>query len=125
LDLDKMAFDPRMRILRATAAQYEAPVTTMLLGRAFAFVGVPAEIFVDYQIDIRNRVTGVPVLFAGYTNAVLGYVPSIRAAVDGGYGANQLGAYLEIGAGNRFLDTAVIQLATWTGKLKSAPEEVR
>jgi len=43
LDLDKMAFDPRMRILRATAAQYEAPVTTMLLGRAFAFVGVPEE----------------------------------------------------------------------------------
>jgi len=65
LDLDKMAFDPRMRILPATAGQYEAPVTTMLPRRAFAFVGVPTEIFVDDQIDIRVRVTGVPVLSAG------------------------------------------------------------
>lgn len=125
VDLEKMAFDPKMRLLRATAPSYQAPVTMLLVGRAFAFAGVPAEIFVDYQIDIRNRVSEVPVLFAGYTNAVLGYVPTMRGAVDGGYGANQLGAYLEVGAGNRFIDTAVVQLALWLGKLQSAPQTPR
>jgi hypothetical protein len=113
--------DMRNRLRRATAGPYQATVTTLLVGREFAFVGVPAEIFVDYQIDIRNRVRDFPVLFGGYTNGNLGYVPTIKAAVDGGYGANQLGAFIEVGAGNRMIDAAVIRLGYWTGKLRNRP----
>jgi hypothetical protein len=55
----------------------------------------------------------------------LGYVPTIKAAVDGGYGANQLGAFLPVGAGSRMVDTAIVRLGYWTGKLKTqaAPAE--
>jgi neutral ceramidase len=80
---------------------------------------VPAEIFTDYQIDLRERVRDFPILFGGYTNGSLGYIPTIKAAVDGGYGANQIGAFLEVGAGSRMIDKAVIQLGYWTGKLKT------
>jgi hypothetical protein len=47
-----------MRIARATARPYKAAVTTLLVGYVLKFTGVPAEIFVDYQIHIRERVGG-------------------------------------------------------------------
>src|SRR5262249_47774995 len=122
---DQLSFDARNRIARATAASYEGPVTTLLVGREFAFVGVPAEIFVDFQIDIRSRIRDFPVFFGGYTNGNLGYVPTIKAAADGGYGASQLGAFIEVGAGNRMIDTAVIRLGYWTGKLQDRPAPAR
>jgi hypothetical protein len=117
----QLTADSRMRLERATKGPYKAQVTTLLLGREFAFVGVPAEIFVDYQMDIRARVPEVPVLFGGYTNGSLGYIPTIRGAVDGGYGASQLGAFLAVGAGNRMIDAAIIRLGHWTGKLRAQP----
>ncbi len=117
----QLSDDSRMRLERAARGPYQAQVTTFLLGREFAFIGVPAEIFVDYQIDSRARVPDFPVLFGGYTNGSLGYVPTIKAAVDGGYGANQLGAFLPVGAGSRMVNTAIIRLGYWTGKLKAQP----
>ncbi len=116
--LSQLSFDTKNRIERATKTSYDAQVTTLLVGREFAFVGVPAEIFVDYQIDIRSRVREFPVFFGGYTNGNLGYVPTIKAAVDGGYGANQIGAFIAVGAGNRMIDAAIVRLGHWTGKLK-------
>jgi neutral ceramidase len=120
-DPQHLTLSARLHIEAATRGPYEAPVTTMLLGREFAYVGVPCEIFVDFQIDMRERMRDFPIIFAGYTNKNLGYVPTIKAAVDGGYGASQIGSYLEVGAGNRMIDTAIVRLATWTGKLRPKP----
>jgi neutral ceramidase len=72
-------------------------------------------------MNIRERVRDFPIIFGGYTNKNLGYVPTIKAAVDGGYGASQIGSYLEVGAGNRMIDTAIVRLANWTGKLRPKP----
>ncbi len=112
----------KKRIERMFKSTFPAPVTVMLLNRDFAFVGVPAEIFVDYQIEVRERVKDFPVFFAGYTNGNLAYVPTIKAAVDGGYGASEMGSIIEVGAGDRMIDKAVIQLGYWTGRLKSKPD---
>ena len=120
-DPQHLTLSGRLHIEAATRGPYEAPVTTMLLGREFAYVGVPCEIFVDFQMNIRERVPDFPIIFGGYTNKNLGYVPTIKAAVDGGYGASQIGSYLEVGAGNRMIDTAIIRLATWTGRLHPKP----
>jgi neutral ceramidase len=122
-DPQHLTLSGRLHIEAATRGPYEAPVTTMLLNREFAYVGVPCEIFVDFQIDMRERVRDFPIIFAGYTNKNLGYVPTIRAAVDGGYGASQIGSYLEVGAGNRMIDAAIVRLATWTGKLHPKPSQ--
>jgi hypothetical protein len=122
LNLQKMSLSARQHVEAATRGPYEAPVTTLLLGREFAYVGVPCEIFVEFQINMRERVREVPIIFAGYTNANLGYVPTIKAAVDGGYGASSIGSYLEVGAGDRMINAAVIRLAAWTGKLRSMPQ---
>lgn len=121
LDQQHLSLSARLHIEAATRGPYDAPVTTMLLGHEFAYVGVPCEIFVDFQMNTRERVRDFPIIFAGYTNKNLGYVPTIKAAVDGGYGASQIGSYLEVGAGNRMIDTAIVRLAYWTGKLHSKP----
>jgi neutral ceramidase len=104
---------------------YDAPVTTLLLNRDFAFVGVPAEIFVDHQIALRERVPDIPIFFGGYTDGSLAYIPTILGAVSGGYGASDATVILELGAGNRMIDHAVIQLGYWTGRLKPEPETPR
>jgi hypothetical protein len=100
---------------------YSAPLTVVMVGNKVGFVGTPAEIFIDYQREMRERWQDFPLVFAGYTNGSIGYVPTIQGAVDGGYGASEVGAFVEVGAGDRMIDLAVIQLARWTGKLKDKP----
>jgi hypothetical protein len=112
-----------MGIARATARAYKASATTLLVGHVLTFTGVPAEIFVDYQIDIRERIHDFPMVCGGYTKANLGYIPTIKRAVDGGYGASQLGASLPVGAANRMIDAAVIRFAYWTGRLQEKPAQ--
>jgi len=112
----------KRRIERMFKSSFPAPVTVMLVNRDFAFVGVPAEIFVDYQLELRERVKDFPVIFGGYTNGNLAYVPTIKGAVDGGYGASEMGSIIEVGAGDRMIDRAVIQLGYFTGKLKGKPD---
>lgn len=113
------------RIERMFRPSYQVPLTVLLFGREFAFGGVPAEIFVDYQIEIRERIKDLPVLFGGYTDGSVGYIPTIKAAVDGGYGASEAGTVLELGAGDRLVDAAVIRLGYFTGKLEAAPDSGR
>jgi neutral ceramidase len=112
----------RTRFERALKEPLRAPVTVALVGREFALVGVPAEIFVDYQRDIRERVKQFPVFFGGYTNGAIGYVPTIKGAVDGGYGASSIGAYAEVGAGSRMIDHAIVRLGYLTGRLRNEPQ---
>jgi hypothetical protein len=113
--------DLKARVERGLKPSYRLPLTVMLVKGAFAFVGIPAEIFVDFQIDLRERVKDLPIVFGGYTNGALGYIPTIEAAVNGGYGTNPISTHLELGAGDRLVDKAVIQLGYWTGKLKNGP----
>jgi neutral ceramidase len=115
----------RRRLERMFRDNYEAPVSILLLNREFAFVGVPGEIFVDYQIELRERVPDLPVFFGGYTDGNLAYIPTIRAAVSGGYGASDATGVLELGAGSRMIDEAVIRIAYLTGKLRSEPDSPR
>jgi len=56
IDMQRVSDGSRVRIARATARPYKAAVTTLLVGSVLKFTGVPAEIFVDYEIHIRERV---------------------------------------------------------------------
>jgi hypothetical protein len=54
-------------------------------------LGMPAEMFVQYQLDFERQSAGV-VLSLGYTNGVHGYVPTAADYPYGGYevdGANR------------------------------------
>jgi hypothetical protein len=100
----------------------DCPVTTLLINRQIALVGMPGEPFVEFGLAFRDRSPAAFSFFAGYANGYFGYFPTIRAAVEGGYGAEGLVARTEVGAGESMLDMGLIRLYTMLGQLKPLPK---
>ncbi|HEX6509120.1 MAG TPA: neutral/alkaline non-lysosomal ceramidase N-terminal domain-containing protein [Chloroflexota bacterium] len=103
----------------------ELPVTTVLIDKRIAFMTMPGEPFVNFQINWRQRCPVEHAFFLGYTNGYFGYFPTIRMASLGGYGAASASTWLEVGAGERMVDRAVVHMYEMLGRLYSEPEEMR
>jgi len=97
-------------------------VTTVLLDKEIAFLGMPGEPFVNFQINWRDRCPVRDCIVLGYTNGYFDYLPTIDAAVEGGYGADDSNTYVEVGAGERMLTRALVRVYEFLGKLSDAPE---
>jgi neutral ceramidase len=113
------AYGPRLvsRHQRYLADPIVAPVTTLLINRQIALVGLPGEPFVGLQISLKQR-SPLPFTFlCGYTNGYIAYFPTIREAVRGGYGADSITTRVEIGAGERMIDRGLIHIYRLLGKL--------
>jgi neutral/alkaline ceramidase-like enzyme len=100
----------------------ELHVTTLLLNKRIALIGMPGEPFVNFQINWRDRCPVPDALFLGYANGYFDYFPTIEAATQGGYGANDSNTYVEIGAGERMLRQALTRVYEMLGKLHDSPE---
>ncbi|MFN0123542.1 MAG: neutral/alkaline non-lysosomal ceramidase N-terminal domain-containing protein [Blastocatellia bacterium] len=98
-------------------------VTTLVINRQIALVGLPGEPFVGLQLSLKQR-SPIPLTFlTGYTNGYYGYFPTMAAAVSGGYGADTIVTRVEIGAGERMVDRGLIHIYRILGKLKDKPEQ--
>jgi neutral ceramidase len=97
-------------------------VTTLLLNKQIAVVGMPGEPFVNFQINWRDRCPVTDAFFLGYTNGYFDYFPTIEAAAEGGYGAADSNTYVEVGAPERMLRHALVRVYEFLGKLSDAPE---
>jgi len=106
--------------VKTTPPFIEAETPIVLLGKEIAWVGFPGEFFDDFQIALRNRSPIANTFFLGYCNNVFSYFPTIQAASEGGYGAGY-STYVEVGAGERLVDKAIIRLHTIAGNLKPFP----
>jgi hypothetical protein len=100
-----------------------APVDTLLIDKRIALVTLPGEPFVDYQIDWRNRCPVHDAFFLGYANDSIGYLPTIRAAALGGYGAGNSATYVQPDAGARIVDRAIVRIYEMLGRLRDVPED--
>ncbi len=80
----------------------------------------PGEFFVEHGLRFKRESRVKDTVFAGYTNGALGYFPTIRAAAEGGYGATEA-TIVEVGAGERLVSRALIDLYTLLGKLPAIP----
>jgi hypothetical protein len=103
----------------------ELPVTTVILNRDIAFVGMPGEPFVEFQMQLRARSPLRNTFLLGYTNGYFAYFPTIAAAVRGGYGANSTVVPTEAGTGERMLNTGLISIYELLGKLSEQPGHPR
>jgi neutral ceramidase len=103
------------------AAPLDCPVTTLVINRQIALVGMPGEPFVEFGLAFRDRSPAAYSFFAGYANGYHGYFPTIRAAVEGGYGAEGIVSRAEVGAGEAMLDSGLIRVYTMLGQLKPLP----
>jgi neutral ceramidase len=110
------------RYRKYLAAPLDCPVTTLVINREIALAGMPGEPFVEFGVSFRDRSPLRNSFFAGYANGYFGYFPTIRAAVEGGYGAEGIVARTEVGAGESMLDTALVRLYTLLGQLKPLPK---
>jgi neutral ceramidase len=109
------------RAARLVREQMDLPVTTLLLNHELAFVTLPGEPFVEFQMQLRARSPVPNTYLLGYTDGAFGYFPTIAAAVRGGYGANSTATMVEVGMGERMLDAGLISLYELMGKLSEKP----
>src|SRR6266567_4752330 len=100
------------------------PVTTVLINKRIAILCLAGEPFVEYQIRWRQLCPVSDAFLVGYANGYNGYFPSIRSAILGGYGAGNPATWVEIGAGDRMMETGVIRINQMLGRLHELPEDL-
>jgi len=101
---------------------------TAILGSEVAFSGWPGEPFVEFQIGLEDRSLIPNTLLVGYcfsTGGVwAGYFPTIRAAVEGGYGAGY-NSTVAVGTGERLVRLSLRRIYEALGRLKPLPASLR
>ncbi len=115
---------------RLLVKEMKAPVTTLLLNlgspdRDLAFVGFSGEPFVEFQMQLRTKSPLPNSFLIGYTNGYFAYLPTIAAAVRGGYGANSSVNPTAVGTGERMLNTGLISIYELLGMLPETPGKPR
>lgn len=101
--------------------EIDATLTTLILGDEVALVGMPGEVFVQFQLDLKQQSPIAKTLLVGYTNGYHAYFPTIRDAALGGYGG-KTATYVAVGSGERLTDEALISLYRLSGKLHEVPQ---
>ena len=97
-------------------------VSTVLIDRRIALMSMPGEPFLEFQTHWREACPVADCLFAGYANGYFGYLPTIRAAAEGGYGSSDDETWIEPGAGERMLDLATIRIYQLLNRLRPNPQ---
>lgn len=97
------------------------PVTTALIDRKIAILGLPGEPFLQFQTSWRERCPVQACFFLGYTNGYYGYFPTIKAATEGGYGAQSATTWVQVGAGEQMENHGLVEIYQMLGRLPDAP----
>lgn len=93
-------------------------LTTALLGTQIGIVGVSGEVFCGHALSLKKRARLDHLLFLGYCNDYQQYFPTIEAVSEGGYGTGMEVSPAEIGAGERIIDRALMDLYEMAGKIR-------
>jgi neutral ceramidase len=91
--------------------EVRGPVHAVRIGDGVIVTG-PGETFTEYGIAVKERAPGAPTLYAGYTNEILGYLPTAAEYPHGGYEAGY--GYKSVGLPSLF-DPSVEQILVETG----------
>lgn len=85
-------------------------MTSALINNELFWVGVSGEFFCSHSTRLKERARGVRTVFQGYCNGHHLYFPTIEAAAEGGYGADERVSWVPIGTGEAMTDKALINL---------------
>ena len=92
-------------------------MTTAMLDNKIGFVGVSGELFTSHAIHLKRRAQLQHLFVFGYCNDYQQYFPTIEAVAEGGYGADTTVSPIEIGAGERMMDQALLDLLELQGRI--------
>jgi len=101
--------------------RYSAPVASFVIGRKLALVCLPGEPFLEYQFELDRKSPVPDTWLVGYCERGFGYLPTIRAATEGGYGTNDSQTLLAVGAGDIMIAHALVQIARQARLLQRIP----
>lgn len=93
-------------------------MTTALIDGRIGFVGVSGELFTSHAMQLKRRARLDHLFVFGYCNDYQQYFPTIEAVAEGGYGADTIVSPVEIGAGERMMDQALMDLLDLQGKIR-------
>jgi neutral ceramidase len=125
----------RRRRARLMLAAYDAakpvrftpyPVQAVRFGRDLTLLALGGEPVVDYARRLKRELPGEDLIVAGYCNDVMGYIPSRRVLVEGGYEAvDNMIYYGQPGPFTESVEEAVVdavrRVAETVGRTAAAP----
>jgi hypothetical protein len=94
----------------------EPELSTVIVNGDLALVGGSGEFFCNHSNRLKQRSYVPNTLFFGYCNGHHMYFPTIEAVSEQGYGADPAVSPVEIGAGERMMDQALINIYTFLGR---------
>lgn len=117
------AFFPELAAAYADEVKDGLPVemNTIVLNREIALVSGSGEFFCNHSNRLKERAYLPHTLFFGYANGHNLYFPTIEAASEGGYGADPTVSPVELGAGERMMNQALINIYGILGKFAVEP----
>ena len=104
----------RVRNLRNGPDHFDILVSSITIGDAIAFAGLPCEPFVDIGRDIKAQSPFRTTVITCLTNGAEGYIPSTKAHQEGGY--EGLSSRFAAPTGDRLVAAQVEQLKKLAGK---------
>ncbi len=93
-------------------------LTVALLNDDITLVGVSGEFFCNHALRLKERTRVNQLFFLGYCNGYHQYFPTIEAAAEGGYGADNAVAPAEVGAGEQVMNAALMWIYQMLAKTK-------
>jgi hypothetical protein len=119
---DSIGFTGRFRNDRT----FNPHFSLLVINGRYVFSIVPGEFFIKFQIDWKKELLPFDVIpfFYGYVNiggGGIGYVPDIRSAALGGYGADQGEDMVEVGAGERIMARQLENYYRIIGLMRNRP----
>jgi hypothetical protein len=108
-----------------SARRHELGIATVSIGREIAIATLPGEPLHRLQTRWKHEADAAFPLLYGYTYAAggvwAGYLPDIRSAAQGGYGADSTSTRVEIGAAERLIERHLVHLYDLLGMWRAAP----
>ena len=96
----------------------------LVLDQELALLALPGEPFIDHQIRFKAWSPFPHTLLVGYTNGYVGYLPTLSAYAEGGYGANYGDTmHLEPASGEKMIDVGLDEINKYVW-IDPPPKEV-
>jgi neutral ceramidase len=101
-------------------------LSTIILNNTIAIAVCPGELFVQLQLDWKQKMelAGVQSFLFGYSWSQgnwPGYIADVRSAALGGYGADQGGDLIEVGAGEAIMTRQLADFYRLNGLMRPQP----
>jgi neutral ceramidase len=109
-------------------APFDVHISTMLINDDIVIATFPGEPFIQLQLDWKNKVEVAHSFLFGYTwyqGTWPNYVPDIKSAALGGYGADQSNPMMiEVGSGEAVINKHLENMYRLTGLMREEPGPV-